>query len=164
MNFVMTEAVKKEIDHWVSKYPAEQKRSAIVAALMLVQEQNAGWLSEDAMNAVADYLKVPAIYVYELATFYDLFELKPVGKHKISVCTNIACQLMGAEEVLAHFKKRLGIEPGETTADGKITLRSVECLADCDHAPMCQVDDKKCHRRLTSESIDKLLEDLECPI
>ncbi len=160
MTFVIDEAVKQQIDHWLAKYPADQKRSAIVPALTLVQEQNGGWLSDAAMAAVADYLQVPAIFVYELATFYDQYELKPVGKHKISICTNVSCQLRGVQEVVAHFKTRLGIGLGETTADGKITLRSVECLAYCDGAPMCQVDDKKCHRNLTAESIDQLLSEL----
>ncbi|HYF97918.1 MAG TPA: NADH-quinone oxidoreductase subunit NuoE [Coxiellaceae bacterium] len=160
MSFVINEKTRQEIDHWIAKYPADQRRSAIVPALTLVQEQNEGWLSQEAMTAVADYLQVPAIYVYELATFYDLYELKPIGKHKIAICTNISCQLMGSEEVVAHFKKRLGVGLGETTADGKISLRSAECLADCDNAPMCQVDDKKCYSHLTPESIDKLLEKL----
>lgn len=160
MTFVIADSVKQEIDHWLSKYPEEQRRSAIVPALTLVQEQNQGWLSQEAMTAVADYLQVPAIYVYELATFYDMYELKPMGKHKIAVCTNLSCQLRGSEEIVAHLKKRLGVGLGETTADGQISLRSAECLADCDNAPMCQVDDKKCHGHLTPDSIDKLLEEL----
>lgn len=161
MSFVIAEKITKEIDRWVSKYPEGKQRSAVVQALTLVQEQNGGWLSEAALNAVADYLNVPPIQVYEVATFYDMYELQPVGQHKIAVCTNLSCQLRGSEEVVAHLKKRLGVGLGETTSDGKFSLREVECMAACDGAPMCQVDDKQCYTHLTPESIDALLEELK---
>lgn len=161
MSFVIAEKIAKKIDHWISKYPEGQQRSAVVEALLLVQEQNGGWLSEDALNAVASYLNLPPIQVYEVATFYDMYELQPVGQHKIAVCTNLSCQLRGSEKIVAHLKKRLGVGLGETTKDGKFSLREVECMAACDGAPMCQVDDKQCYKHLTPESIDALLEELK---
>ena len=159
--FVIDDAVKKEIDHWVTKFPPEQKRSAVVAALMQVQKQNKGWLSEPAMDAIADYLSLPRIEVYEVATFYDMFELKPVGKHKISICANLPCMLRGSEEIVNAFKERLGISPGETTQDGQFTLKWSECLAACAGAPMCQVDDEAYHENLTREKVLVLINTLE---
>jgi len=160
MSFMIAENIKQKIDYWLSKYPADRKRSAIVEALLLVQEQNQGWLSEEAMNAVASYLDLLPIFVYEVATFYDMYELKPIGQHKIAICTNLSCQLRGAEKIVEHFKARLGVGLGETTADGKFSLREVECMAACDGAPMCQVDDRKCYPNLTQERVDELLKEL----
>jgi len=158
--FEISEENKKEIDHWLTKYPADQRRSAVVKALLLVQVQNGGYLSEEAMNAAADYLRIPRVEAYEVATFYDQYNLKPIGKHKIAVCTNISCMLRGSEEIMAHLKKRLGIEPGETTKDGQFTLHEVECMAACGGAPMCQIDDKNYHENLTVEKMDKLIDEL----
>ena len=161
--FIINDAVKKEIDHWLLKYPPDQKRSAVVPALLLAQKQNGGWLSESAMNAVADYLEIPHIAVYEVATFYDLYNLQPMGKHKISICTNVSCLLMGCDEIIACLRERLGIGFGETTADGKFTLKEVECMAACGGAPMCQVDDEAYYENLTPEKmiaiIDRLAEE-----
>ncbi len=159
--FTIADSVKKEIDRWLLKYPPEQKRSTVVTALLLVQKQNQGWLSEPAMNAVADYLEIPRIAVYEVATFYDLYNLKPVGKHKISLCTNVSCFLMGADEIAECLKKRLGIQFGETTSDGKFTLKSVECMAACGGAPMCQVNDQRYYENLTPKKMLDLIERLE---
>lgn len=158
--FALSDNTKKQIDHWLTKYPADQRRSALVASLLFAQEQNGGWLSEAAMNAVADYLKIPRIEAYEVATFYDQYNLKPIGKHKIAVCTNVSCMLRGAENIVNYLEKRLHIKMGETTADGKFTLREVECLAACGGAPVCQMDDKQYHENLTPEKIDKLLNEL----
>ncbi|OGT40242.1 MAG: NADH dehydrogenase [Gammaproteobacteria bacterium RIFCSPHIGHO2_12_FULL_36_30] len=158
--FELSEETKKQIDHWLTKYPKDQRRSAVVASLLAVQEQNGGHLTDEAMNAVADYLKIPHIEAYEVATFYDMYNLKPIGKHKIAVCTNISCMLRGSDEILAHFKKRLNIGINETTADGKFTLREVECMAACGGAPMCQIDDKEYIENLTCEKIDKLIDGL----
>lgn len=155
------ETIKAEIDHWVAKYPAEQKRSAIVAALMIVQKANGGYLTEANMNAIADYLEQPAIIVYELATFYDMLELKPIGKHKISVCTNLSCQLGGCSKIVARLKERLGIDLGETTADGQFTLREVECLAACSKAPVCQIDNEQYVENLTPEKVDEMIDALQ---
>ena len=159
--FEISNQNKQEIDHWLTKYPSDQRRSAVIAALLLVQKQNNNYLSEDAMNAVADYLRIPHVEAYEVATFYDMFNLKPVGKHKIAVCTNIACVLRGSEDMMTHLKTRLGIGPGETTADGNITLHEVECMAACGGAPMCQVDDKAYHENLTPEKIDNIINALK---
>lgn len=161
MSYQIPEQVKKEIDHWVAKYPSDQKRSAIIGALMAVQEDIGGYLTADAMHAVAEYLTQPPIHVYEVATFYDMFELAPIGKHKISVCTNLSCQLMGSAEVVNRLKERLGIELGETTEDGQFTLREVECLAACVNGPVCQVDNKQYVTQLNSEKVDQLLDELK---
>jgi NADH-quinone oxidoreductase subunit E len=158
--FVIAPDVQKKIDHWLTKYPPEQRRSAVVAALLYVQEQNSGWLSQAAMEAVADYLRITPIEVFEVATFYDMYNLKPRGKHKISICTNLSCLLRGSEEIADCAKKRLGIDFGESTADGLFTLREVECLAACGGAPMCQVNDKEYHENLTPEKMLTIIEQL----
>ncbi len=158
---LITSAISQQIDQWVAKFPAEGKRSAVVMALRLVQEQNGGWLTADLMDAVAEYLDLPKIAVYEVGTFYDMFYHKPVGKHKIAVCTNVSCMLRGSDEIVAHFKKCLGVGLGETTADGQFSLVEVECMAACGGAPMCQVDNKDYHENLTPEKIDSLLEKIK---
>jgi NADH-quinone oxidoreductase subunit E len=152
---------KQKIDHWIAKYPADKKRSAVTAALLIVQEKNGGWLSDAMLNAVAEYLNLARIEVYEVATFYDMFELKPVGQHKISVCTNVACMLRGADALVAALKTRLGIDLGQTTPDGKFFLREVECMGACVGAPMCQVDDKHYHENLTPDSLVALIDRLD---
>lgn len=157
---LLSEHTRAEIDHWLKKFPVDARRSAVLAALRSAQEQNQGWLTEPLMNAVADYLQIPRIAVYEVATFYDMFHTQPVGKHLICVCTNVSCMLCGSEDILAHLQKRLGVKPGETTADGQITVKTVECLAACDGAPMCQVDEQHYHMNLTPEKIDALIEQL----
>ena len=158
--YIIPAPVKAEIDRWVQKFPPEHKRSAIVAALLLVQEANGGYLTQPALKAIAEYLEQPQISVYELATFYDMLELEPIGKHKISVCTNLSCQLMGCEKIVTHLQERLGVGLGETTADGQFTLREVECLAACGQGPVCQVDNKNYVFNLTPEKIDELLNKL----
>ena len=149
-----------EIDMWISKYPTEQKQSACMAALRIVQDANDGHLTDPLMEAVADYLEMPRISVYEVATFYSMYELTPVGKHKICICTNISCMLCGSDDVVAHFEKRLGISLGETTKDGRITLKEVECLGACVGAPMLQID-KNYYENLTPETIDAILDGLD---
>ncbi|KTC81205.1 NADH dehydrogenase I subunit E [Legionella cherrii] len=146
----------KDIDHWIAKYPQDQKQSAVMSALRIVQEEH-GHLSTELMDAVADYLDMPAIAVYEVASFYTMYELKQVGRHSINVCTNISCMLRDSASVVEHLEKKLGIKLGQTTDDGRFTLRSVECLGACVNAPMMQVD-KDYHENLTPESIDKVLE------
>ena len=147
------------IDHWVAKYPPERKQSAVIAALDIAQDQNGGWLTQDLMDAVAEYLELAPIAVYEVATFYSMYDRERVGEHKINVCTNISCQLCGSAGVMDHLQKTLGIKVGQTTDDGLITLREVECLAACGAAPMMQVD-KTYHENLTPETIDGILKDL----
>jgi NADH-quinone oxidoreductase subunit E len=156
----LSEKTRSEIDRWLKRYPPEQKQSGVIQALMLVQKENGGWLTGVLMDAVADYLGMPRIAVYEVASFYSLFHLQPVGKHVIDVCTNVSCMLRGAEKIVAHFEKRLGISVGETTANGKFTLRAVECLAACVGAPACQTGEQY-HENLTTEKIDALLDGLK---
>jgi NADH-quinone oxidoreductase subunit E len=157
---LLSASVRAEIDKWLERYPADQKRSGVLQALTLAQQQNNGWLTEELMDAVADYLGLAKISVYEVATFYSMYHLKPVGRHVINVCTNISCMLSGSEAVMEHFKQRLNVNVGETTADGKFTLKEEECLAACVGAPMCQIG-KKYYENLTPEKIDTILEELE---
>ena len=156
----LSDAVRQKIDQWMTRYPAEQKRSAVLAALHYAQAENNNWLPEAAMDAVADYLDMPRIAVYEVATFYTLFNLKPVGKHIINVCTNISCMLSGCDKIVDHLKDRLHINVNETTPDGKFTLREVECLAACAAAPMFQIG-KKYYENLTPQKVDAILNELE---
>jgi NADH-quinone oxidoreductase subunit E len=157
---VLSAAVREKIDKWMLRYPADQKRSAVMSALYFAQEANDNWLSEEVMNAVADYLGMPRIAVYEVATFYSLYNLKPVGRHIINVCTNVSCMLANSHEIVEHLKKRLEINVNETTADGKFTLREVECLAACAGAPMFHIG-KKYYECLTQDKVDVILNELE---
>jgi NADH-quinone oxidoreductase subunit E len=149
-----------EIDKWVAKYPADKKQSAVMAALRIVQDANGGHLTTELMDAVADYLEMPHVSAYEVATFYSMYELSPVGQHKICVCTNISCMLCGSDEVVAHLKNRLGIGFGEITPDGRFSLKEVECLGACVGAPMFQIGTQY-HEHLTPETIDKILDGLD---
>ena len=157
---LITAESRVDIDRWVAKYPDEQKKSAVMAALRIVQDQNGGFLTNDLMDAVAEYLDMPAIAVYEVATFYSMYELEPVGKHKICVCTNISCMLNGSENIVAHLTERLGIKLGETTSDGRFSLKEVECLGACVDAPMFQIGDSY-YGKLTPEKIDEILNGLD---
>jgi len=151
---------RTDIDRWIAKYPEDRKQSAVMAALRIVQDQNGGHLTNDLIEAVAEYLDMQAIAVYEVATFYSMYELKPVGKHKICVCTNISCMLCGSDAVLEHLYKKLGIKPGETTADGRYTLKEVECLGACVNAPMLQIGNQY-HENLTPEKLDQIIDSLD---
>ena len=160
MSTQLSAHVREEIDRWVEKFPPERKRSAVISALHAVQHENNGFLTTDLMDAVAAYLGLAPIHVYEVASFYSMFETKPVGRHHVSVCTNISCMLRGAQEIVDRVENKLGIKTGESTADGRIYLkREEECLAACTGAPMMMVD-HVFHENLTSESIDKILDDL----
>ena len=157
----LSEHARAEIDKWLAKYPPDRKRSAVLAALREVQHENGGYLTTELLDAVADYLQLPAIAVYEVATFYSMFELRPVGRHSISVCNNISCMLRGGDEILAHIEKKLGIKVGESTPDGKFYLkREEECLAACASAPMLQIDHVY-YENLTPEKVDRILDSLE---
>jgi len=150
-----------EIDKWLAKYPPDQKRSAVLAALREVQHENNGHLSTALMDAVAAYLALPPIAVYEVASFYSMFELKPVGRHSISVCTNVSCLLRGADDIVEHLEKTLGIKTGDSTPDGKFYLKKEEeCLAACVRAPMMQIDHVY-YENLTLEKVDQILDSLE---
>ena len=157
---ILSEDTIAEIEKALVKFPKERKRSAVMPALMAAQKQNGGWLSNEIMDAVADYLGLPNIVVYEVATFYSMYELKPVGKYKICICTNISCMLCGSEKIVEHLKNKLGINFGEITKDGKFSLKEVECLAACGGAPAMQIDDRY-YENLTPEKIDDILEGLE---
>ncbi len=153
--------VREEIDRWVARFPETRKRSAVIGALHAVQHENSGYLTPELMDAVAEYLDLPAIQVYEVATFYSMFETRPVGRHSVSICTNVSCMLRGAEELVAHVEDKLGIPLGESTPDGRIYLkREEECLAACCGAPMMMIDHVY-HENLTPERVDELLDGLE---
>jgi len=156
----LTDAVKAEIDTWVAKYPEGKQSSAVMFALKLAQDQNGGWLTTEFMDAVADYLSMDKIAVYEVATFYSMYEHKPVGKHKICVCTNISCMVCGSSKVVKHLEEKLSIKMGQTTTDNRITLKEVECLGACVGAPMMQIGENY-YEHLTPEKIDEILDGLE---
>jgi NADH-quinone oxidoreductase subunit E len=150
--------VREEIDHWLAKFPADRRRSAVIAALHAVQHEQ-GHLPQASMDAVAAYLGLPPIQVYEVATFYSMFETSPCGRNHISVCTNISCMLRGGEEILAHLEKRLGVKVGESTPDGRFYLKQEEeCLAACNGAPMMMVNHVY-FENLTPARVDQILDD-----
>lgn len=157
---LFTPEVRKEIDQWVAKYPDDWKQSAVMAALRIVQDANGGWLSTARLNEVAAYLDMPPIAVYEVASFYSMYELKPVGKHKVCVCTNVSCMINDSDKIVEYLEKRLDIKLGQTTEDGRVTLKEVECLGACGGAPMLQIG-KQYYENLTPEIIDSILEGLE---
>jgi NADH-quinone oxidoreductase subunit E len=150
----------KKIDREVAKFPAEQKQSAVMAALTIAQHEK-GWLSNDTMQDVATYLGMPPIAVYEVASFYTMYNLKPVGKHKLSICTNLPCQLQGSTICAEHAKKKLGIGYGETTADGQFTLKEGECFGACGDAPVFLVNDRDMRVKITAEKFDQMIDELQ---
>ncbi|MDH3647428.1 MAG: NADH-quinone oxidoreductase subunit NuoE [Gammaproteobacteria bacterium] len=157
----LSEHARQVIDHWVAKFPPDKKRSAVIEALRTVQHENNGYLTAELMDAVAEHLDLPTIQVYEVATFYSMFETRPVGRCHISVCTNIACHLRGSAEIVEHIEKRFGIKTGESTPDGKFYLkREEECLAACVNAPMMMIDHVY-YENLTPETVDQILEGLK---
>jgi NADH-quinone oxidoreductase subunit E len=158
---LLSEKTRAEIDHWVAKFPPGKQRSASLSALRAAQEQNSGFLTADLMDAVAEYLKLPAIQVYEVASFYSMFEIHPCGRHHVSICTNISCMLRGGEELFEHAQRKLAIRGNQSTADGRIFLkREEECLAACTGAPMMMVD-HVFHENLTPEKLDAILDGLK---
>ena len=153
--------VKVEIDRWIAKYPVDQKQSAVLAALREVQHENQGYLTIELMDAVAEYLDMPDIAVYEVGSFYSMLETEKCGRHSISVCTNISCMLNGSSEIMQHIEKKLGIKEGESTEDGRFHIKQEEeCLAACCGAPMMMVDHVY-HENLTPEKVDEILDKLE---
>ena len=152
---------REVIDTWVAKYPPEHKESAVLAALREAQHENGGFLTPALMDAVAEYLGMPPIAVYENASFYSMLETKPVGRHSISVCTNISCMLRGADAIVAHIENKLGIKLGGSTADGRVYLKNEEeCLAACCGAPMMMVDHVY-YENLDLDKVDAILDGLE---
>jgi len=153
--------VREEIDRWVTRFPEGRQRSAVLAALRAAQHENDGFLTPALMDGIAVYLGLPAVQVYEVATFYSMFETEPCGRHHVSICTNVSCMLRGGEELLRHAENRLGIRVGQSTPDGRIFLKQEEeCLAACCGAPMMMVDHVY-HENLTPEKVDAILEGLE---
>ena len=144
------------IDVEIAKYPADQKQSAVMAALRIAQVER-GWLDSAVIEFIADYLEMPAIAAYEVATFYNMYDTRRPGQHKITLCTNLPCLLMGAGELAEHLKEKLGIGFGETTEDGRFTLKEGECMGACGDAPMCLHNNHAMHTQLTPEKIDELL-------
>ena len=157
---IFSKETTQAIDEWIAKYPADQKQSAVMPALRIVQEAHEGSLTTELMDAVAAYLGMETVAVYEVATFYSMYELKPVGKHKICVCTNVSCMLCGSDQIVSHLQNKLGIKLGETTEDGKFTLKEVECLGACGGAPMFQIE-REYYENLTPEKVDKILDGLK---
>ncbi|MED5420048.1 MAG: NAD(P)H-dependent oxidoreductase subunit E [Pseudomonadota bacterium] len=158
---ILSDHVRTEIDRWKARFPEGRQRSAVIGALQAVQHENHGSLTPALMNGVADYLDLPTIQVYEIATFYSMFQTKPVGRHTVSICANVSCMLRGADEIIKCVQNKLGVKLGESTEDGRIYLKKEEeCLAACCGAPMMMVDHNY-HENLTPEIIDTILDDLE---
>jgi NADH-quinone oxidoreductase subunit E len=158
---LLNEHTRHEIDEWIGRFPTGRHRSAVLSALRFTQEQNDGFLTPELMDGVAEYLRLPSIQVYEVASFYSMFETHPCGRHHVSICTNISCMLNGAEDLVSHCERKLGIKLGESTPDGRIFLKKEEeCLAACTGAPMMMVD-HVFHEYLTPEKVDKVLDELK---
>jgi len=158
---VLSEHVIAEIDRWKARFPKEGQRSAVIGALHAAQHENDGYLTTELMNGVAEYLELPPIQVYEVATFYSMFQTRPVGRNNVAICTNISCMLRGADDIVAYAEQKLGIKLGESTPDGRIYLKKEEeCLAACCGAPMMMVNHRY-HENLTTEQVDEILDGLD---
>ncbi|MCZ6525654.1 MAG: NAD(P)H-dependent oxidoreductase subunit E [Gammaproteobacteria bacterium] len=157
----LSKHAREEIDHWIVKYPPDQKQSAVLAAMRVVQHENNGYLTTELMDAVAAYLDMATITVYEIASFYSMLETEPVGRHNISVCTNISCMLRGSDEIVEHIERKLDIKTGESTSDGRFYIKQEEeCLAACCGGPMMMIDHKY-YENLTTGMIDEILDKLD---
>ena len=150
----------ERIDREIAKYPPEHKQSAVMSALAIAQDEK-GWLAPETMDFVAQYLGMPPVAVYEVATFYAMYNLKPDGRHKVTLCTNLPCALQGATQAAAHLKARLGVGFGETTADGAITLKEGECMGACGDAPVLLVDNKHMCSWMDADKLDALIAELQ---
>jgi len=160
-NVKLSDHVVQEIDRWRARFPDDRQRSAVIGALHAVQHENAGYLTAELMNEVAEYLDLPSIHVYEVATFYSMFQTKPVGRHNVAICTNVSCMLRGANDIVDHVESKLGIKIGDSTADGRIFLKKEEeCLAACCGAPMMMVNHKY-YENLTPGKVDEILDGLD---
>ena len=156
---MISNEAKKEIDFWVSKYPEGRKSSAVMQALTIVQKENGGSLNPDLINEVADYLEMPVISVQEVATFYENYNHKPVGKHVVRFCHNISCMLNGSDELISYLEDKLEVKTGQVSKDGLVSVKKVECLGACVGGPMCQIGDQY-HEHLTKDKLDNILENL----
>ncbi len=157
---MISNEAKKEIDIWVSKYPKGCESSAVMQALTIVQKENSGSLNSDLIYAVADYLKMPTISVQEVATFYENYNHKPVGRHVVRFCHNISCMLNGSDDLISYLEDKLEVKTGEVTKDGLVSVKKVECLGACVGGPMCQIGDQY-YENLTTDKLDKILEELK---
>ena len=158
---MLTEETLKTKNHWLAKFPEDKKRSALIQSLMAAQVQNGGWITSELTEAVAEYLDLPPVWAHEVVSFYSMFDDQPVGRHKVNICTNISCWLRGAEDLVAHAEKKLGVVLGETTQDQRISLiREEECMAGCCGAPMMVVDGHY-HENLDIEKMNNILDGLE---
>jgi NADH-quinone oxidoreductase subunit E len=153
------EAIAK-IDYELTKYPADQRQAAVMSALRIVQTER-GWLSKESITEVAQYLGMPEIAAMEVATFYNMYDLNPVGKYKITICTNISCMLRGSDEIVDHLQQKLGVGFNEVTVDGKYCLKEGECMGCCGGAPLMHVNNTKMHEFLSPEKVDAILEELK---
>src|SRR5690606_1393477 len=153
-----TDSLRK-IDREIAKYPADRKQSAVMAALIIAQDEK-GWISSEVMDFVAGYLGMPSVAVYEVATFYSMYNLEKTGRHKITICTCLPCGLQGALEAADHLREKLGIDFNETTPDGRFTLKEGECMGACAMAPVLLVNNKKMHDYMSNEKLDRLIEEL----
>jgi NADH-quinone oxidoreductase subunit E len=156
----LSATAKQKIDKEIAKYPADQKQSAVMIALIIAQDEK-GWLSTETMDEVAAYLGMAPVAVYEVATFYNMYNLQPTGKYKLTVCTCLPCGLQGSLEAADHLKAKLGIDFGETTADGRFTLKEGECMGACAMAPVVLVNNKKMHDYMSKEKLDALIKELK---
>ena len=158
-NIVLSKDICEKIDHWVTKFPEGKQRSAVLQALIIVQDEYS-YLTKEIMDVVADYLQIKCTEVYEVASFYSMYELNPVGKYHIKVCASISCMLCGSNKILDHIKGKLNIDIGQTTTDGVFTLNYAECLASCCDAPVMIINDKKYHENLTPSKVDVIIDNL----
>ncbi len=161
MSYELSVHVKDEIEHWKARFPADRQRSAVISALHAVQHENHGYVTAEQMNAVAEYLELPTIQVYEVATFYSMFQTKQVGRNEVAICTNVSCMLRGADDIVCHVENRLNVKLGESTGDGRVFLKKEEeCIAACCGAPAMMVNHKY-YENLTKEQVDEILDGLD---
>jgi NADH-quinone oxidoreductase subunit E len=161
MSYELSVHVKDEIEHWKARFPADRQRSAVISALHAVQHENHGYVTAEQMNAVAEYLELPTIQVYEVATFYSMFQTKQVGRNEVAICTNVSCMLRGADDIVSHVENRLNVKLGESTGDGRVFLKKEEeCIAACCGAPAMMVNHKY-YENLTKEQVDEILDGLD---
>ena len=160
MSYELSTHVREEIESWKARFPKDRQRSAIISALHAVQHENKGHVTAEQMNAIAEYLELPSIQVYEVATFYSMFQTRKVGRNEVAICTNVACMLRGADDLVEHVETKLGLKLGESTEDGKFFLkREEECIAACCGAPAMMVNHKY-YENLTVEMVDEILDGL----
>jgi NADH-quinone oxidoreductase subunit E len=161
MSYELSSHAKDEIENWKARFPVDKQRSAIISALHVVQHENHGFVTAEQMNAIAEYLELPTIQVYEVATFYSMFQTREVGRNEVAICTNVSCMLRGADDLIEHVESRLGVKNGESTDDGRIFLKQEEeCIAACCGAPAMMVNHKY-YENLTKEQVDEILDGLD---